>query len=196
MARPLRDRRKAARSWVLLLPAALLVAALGYWSPDTDILDRRSTGEDGEQTIDFYMTNSHTTQLNDEGLLHYEFTAERVDHVQETDISLMTSPDLHLHRGTEFPWHIHGLRGEAGPDGNEIQLFEQVRVERTDARGRPFTLATEHLTYLPDTDHAFTGLPVQIDSAQGVTTASGMDAYLKQGTVHLRSTVRGRYETE
>ncbi|TDQ36293.1 LPS export ABC transporter periplasmic protein LptC [Thiopseudomonas denitrificans] len=184
------------RNWLILLPAAALVAALGYWNIDSDSPAKAAGSGSDSVTIDFYMTNSHTTQLNDEGLLHYEFTAERVDHVQETDISLMTAPDLHLHRGTEYPWHIRGVRGEAGPDGNEIQLFEQVRVERTDARGRPFILATEHLTYLPDTDHAFTGLPVQIDSAQGVTTASGMDAYLKQGTVHLRSTVRGRYENE
>ena len=184
------------RNWLILLPAAALVAALGYWNLDSDSV-KRLPGSAGEQTtIDFYMTGSHTVQLNDEGLLHYEFVAERIDHVQETDISLMTRPDLLLHRGTEYPWHISGLRGEAGPDGNEIQLFDQVRVERTDARGRPFLLTTEHLTYLPDTDHAFTGLPVRIDSAQGVTTAKGMNAYLKQGTVQLLSTVRGRYESE
>lgn len=187
---------KPVRNWLILLPAAALVAALGYWNLDSDSAARTTLGGSGPVTIDFYMTNSHTTQLNDAGQLHYEFSASRVDHIQETDISLMTLPDLHLHRGTEHPWLISGLRGEAGPDGNEIQLFEQVRVNRTDARGRPFLLATEHLTYLPDTDHAFTDLPVQIDSAQGVTTANGMDAYLKQGTVHLRSTVRGRYETE
>ena len=184
------------RNWLILLPVAVMVAALGYWNLDSDSPKRAAGADADATTIDFYMTNSHTTQLNDEGQLHYEFTAEQVDHIQETDISLMTRPDLHLHRGTDYPWLISGLRGEAGPDGDEIQLFEQVRVDRTDARGRPFILTTEHLTYLPDTDHAFTGLPVQIDSAQGVTTATGMDAYLKQGTVHLRSTVRGRYETD
>lgn len=183
------------RSWLILLPAAVLAAALGYWNIGTDS-PKRGIADSDDTTIDFYMTNSHTVQLNSEGLLHYEFAAERVDHVQETDVSLMTRPDLLLHRGSELPWHIRGLRGEAGPDGNEIQLFDDVRVERTDARGRPFLLTTQHLTYLPDTDHAFTDLAVRIDSAQGVTTAKGMKAQLKQGTMQLLSTVRGKYETE
>lgn len=184
------------RHWIILLPAAVLVAALGYWNIATDSPKFLGTDTTGQHTIDFYMTNSHTTQLNDEGQLHYEFDAVRVDHVQETDTSLMTLPDLHLYRGTEYPWHITGQRGEAGPGGKEIQLFDQVRVQRTDARERPFLLTTEHLVYLPDTDHARSDLPVQIESAQGVTTARGMSAYLKKGTVSLLSTVRGRYETE
>ncbi len=183
------------RNWLILLPAAILVAALGYWNIDSDAPVRPTAG-DGQHTIDFYINNSHTVQLNEEGLLHYEFTADRVDHIQETDTSLFTRPDLQLYRGTEYPWHITGLRGTAGADGKEIQLFEQVRVERTDAQQRPFLLTTEHLTYLPDTDRAFTDLPVQITSAHGVTNATGMNAYLKQGTVSLLSTVRGRYETE
>lgn len=194
MAKPY--RRSVARSWLIMIPAALLVAALGYWNLDAD--DPRKAlpaGSEG-QTIDFYMTRSHTLQLNDEGLVHYEFNAGRIDHVQQTDVSLMTEPDLQLYRGTDYPWHIRGERGESGPDGKEIQLFDNVRVERIDAQERPFLLTTEHLTYLPDTDHAFTQLPVQIDSAQGVTTATGMNAFLKKGTVSLLSTVRGRYETE
>lgn len=183
------------RNWLILLPAAALVAALGYWSLDADS-PKRFTSSSEESTIDFYMTNSRTIQLNEAGQLHYEFDAKRVDHIQETDISLMTAPDLQLYRGTEYPWHITGQRGQASPDGKEIQLFEQVRVERTDARQRPFVLTTEHLTYLTDTDHAFTDQPVQINSAQGVTTARGMNAYLKKGTVSLLSIVRGRYESE
>ena len=194
MARSSRDRKKIARSRLILLPAAALVAALGYWNLGSDAPDKSLANSHSGHTIDFYMTHSHTTQFNEEGQLHYEFTAARVDHIQQTDTSLMTLPDLLLHRGSEQPWHITSQRGEAGPDGKVIELFDQVNVQRTDARGRPFLLATEHLTYLPDTDHAHTDLPVQIDSAQGVTTARGMEAYLKKGTVSLLSTVRGRYE--
>lgn len=183
------------RNWLILLAVAALVAAFGYWNIDTDNPKRFSSNSD-QATVDFYMTNSHTIQLNHDGQLHYEFEAARVDHIQETDISLMTVPNLQLFRGTEYPWHITGQRGQASPDGKEIQLFDQVRIERTDARERPFLLTTSHLTYLTDTDHAFTDQPVQIDSAHGKTTAKGMNAYLKKGIVSLLSTVRGRYETE
>lgn len=189
-------RRSSGRHWPVLLPFALLLAALGYWNIASDPTAKGKPLAEDEQIIDFYMLNSHTTQLNEEGQLHYSFRASRVDHLQQSDISLMQNPNLELWRGTEYPWHITGLRGEASPGGKEIQLYEQVKVERHDEQQRPFLLTTTHLTYLTDTDHAYTAEPVQIDSAQGVTTATGMNAYLKQGTISLLSTVRGRYETD
>lgn len=196
MARRLRDRRKAARGWQLLIPLALLAAALGYWSPDNASLNKRSLGTSDEQTIDFYMTNSKIVQFNEQGQLHYSFNAERLDHVQQTDVSLMQKPDLELWRGNEYPWHITSERGESSPNGELIDLYDNVRVERHDAKQRPFLLTTSELSYQTETDFAHTDKDVQIDSAQGITTATGMNAHLKQGTVKLLSTVRGRYETD
>lgn len=195
MARLKRDRRKAARSWLFLLPIALLAAGLGYWSPGNDSLGKRPASP-GEQTIDFYMTNSKIVQFNEQGQLHYSFNAERLDHVQQTDVSLMHKPDLELWRGSEYPWHITSERGQASPGGEQIDLYDKVRIERHDAKQRPFVLTTSELSYQTETDFARTDKPIQIDSAQGVTTATGMNAYLKQGTVKLLSTVRGRYETD
>lgn len=188
--------RKLTRHWLILTPFAVLLAALGYWNIIDDTPKSERADTEAQPTIDFYIHNSHTLQFNQAGELHYEFTAKQVDHLQETDISLLQLPDLKLFRGTEFPWLINSLRGEIGPDGKEIKLFDNVRVERHDEQARPFLLTTSELTYLPDTDHAHTTAPVQIDSAHGITTATGMHAFLKQGTVQLLSTVRGRYETQ
>ncbi len=189
-------RRAPGRHWPILIPFALLLAALGYWNIASDPTARPAAATSDDQIIDFYITNSHTTQFNAEGQLHYSFRAARIDHLQQSDVSLMQSPNLELWRGTEYPWHITSLRGESSPGGKEIRLYEQVSIERHDEKQRPFLLTTSQLTYLTDTDHAHTAEPVQINSAQGVTTATGMNAYLKQGTVSLLSTVRGRYETD
>src|SRR5690606_3438744 len=70
----------------------------------------------------------------------------------------------------------------------------QVRVERTDAKGRPTILTTSRMTVWPEKDYAETKQAVRIDAANGVTTATGMKAYPNDGRMHLLSNVRGKHE--
>lgn len=181
---------------LIILPVAVLVAAIGYLNLDSDSASPDVTTAESQHNIDFYSNNSHTIQFNSEGKIHYQFSADLVEHVQQTDISLLTKPRLKLERGSEQPWYISGLRGEVSPGGEEVDLYEEVRVERIDAKQRPFLLQTTHLTYVFADDFAHTKQAVRIDSAQGVTNATGMRAYLPEERVELLTRVRGKYETQ
>lgn len=182
--------------WFIIIPVAVLIAVTGYLSIGDDTSDSAPSLLDAQRTIDFFSSNSHTTQFTEEGLLHYTLVADYAEHIQQTDITLLQQPDLHLYRGTDYPWLISGQRGEVSPGGEQVQLFTDVVVERHDEQQRPFLLTTTELTYIFNTDHAHTQADVQIDSEQGVTTATGMHAYLQQGLVQLLSNVRGRYEAQ
>ena len=46
----------------------------------------------------------------------------------------------------------------------------------------------------PQQQYAQTQQPVRIDGAGGVSTGTGMKAYLKESRIHLLSNVRGQYE--
>jgi lipopolysaccharide export system protein LptC len=46
----------------------------------------------------------------------------------------------------------------------------------------------------PQQQYAQTEQPVRIDGAGGVSTGTGMKAYLKESRIHLLSNVRGQYE--
>lgn len=92
------------------------------------------------------------------------------------------------------PWHVQSTRGEAKGDGSEVELIDNVRIARTDARGRPTLLTTSRLTVFPDKEYAETRQAVRIDAANGVTTAQGMKAYLQDSRMHLLSNVRGQHE--
>ena len=76
----------------------------------------------------------------------------------------------------------------------EVELIDQVRVERTDTKGRPTIITTSRLTVFPEKDYAQTRQPVRIEAANGVTTATGMNAYLNEGRMLLLSNVRGQHE--
>ena len=44
-----------------------------------------------ESPIDFYVTNSRTVQYQPDGKRNYELTAEKVEHIKASDVSLLIS---------------------------------------------------------------------------------------------------------
>ncbi|MEX6502387.1 LPS export ABC transporter periplasmic protein LptC [Pseudomonas zhanjiangensis] len=174
--------------------AALLLAAIGYWNISPESFSERPTQTDAQNAIDFYVVDARTVQYQADGKLHYELKTAKVEHIKASDMTLLTLPDLRLYRGSEHPWHVTSARGEVAPAGQEVELIDQVRVERTDAKGRPTILTTSRLTVFPDKEYAQTQQAVRIDAANGVTTAQGMKAYLNDGRMLLLSNVRGQHE--
>lgn len=179
----------------ILLLIALLLVAIGYWNIRPESFMQQAPGAQSEASpIDFYVINSRTVQYQPDGKRNYELSAEKVEHIKASDVSLLTRPDLHSYRGAELPWHVTSERGEVGPQGEEVELIDNVRVERNDAKGRPTIVTTSRMTVLPEKDYAETRQPVRIVAANGVTTATGMKAYLNEGRMLLLSNVRGQHE--
>ncbi|WAE62929.1 LPS export ABC transporter periplasmic protein LptC [Stutzerimonas sp. R40042] len=186
--------RKMRFAALLTLIAALLVA-VGYWNirPES-FMQEPSVASGATPDVDFYVINSRTVQYQPDGKRNYELTADKLEHIKASDISLLTKPDLLSYRGTELPWHVRSERGEVSAEGDEVLLIDQVKVERTDAKGRPTILTTSRLTVWPEKDYAETKQAVRIEAANGVTTATGMKAYMDDGRMLLLSNVRGQHE--
>ena len=178
----------------LFAGVALLVAALGYWNLSPESFNQQPNAAGTDTAIDFYANNTYTVQYQADGKLHYELTADKVEHLRASDITLMTRPNMNLFRGTELPWKIRSERGEVSPGGTEVELIDSVRVDRIDGKGRPTILTTSRLTIFPEKEYAQTQQAVRIDAANGVTTAQGMKAYLNDGRMLLLSNVRGLHE--
>jgi lipopolysaccharide export system protein LptC len=177
-----------------LTPIAALLIALGYWNIRPESFMERTPVASSDNAIDFYVENGKSTQFQPDGKLHYEMTAKRLEHIKATDVTMLTNPDLLLHRGTAYPWHVQSERGEVAPEGKQVELIDKVRVARTDAKGRPTILTTSRLTVFPDEEYAQTQQAVRIEAANGVTTAQGMKAYLNDSRMLLQSNVRGQHE--
>ncbi len=179
---------------LFFLPIAVLVAGLGYWNINNPTENYPSALSVTDNSIDFFAQGTRTLQFTENGRLHYELNSPRIEHTLSDDITVLLQPDLLLFRGTELPWHISSERSEVSPEGKEVQLIKQVRIERTDEQGRPTILTTEQLTYIPATDYAHTPLAVTIKAANAVTTGVGMQTYLNESKMHLLSNVRGHYD--
>ena len=183
------------RTWFPLLLIALGLAALGYWNirPESFLQTPASTTPD-EKTIDFYAETVHAVQFREDGKRDYDMHSDHLEHVQSTDVTFLTNPRMELYRGADIPWNIRSDRGEVSPKGEQVELIDSVRVERTDTQGRPSILTTSRLTVFPDREYAQTEQAVRIDAANGVTTGRGMKAYLNEGRMILQSNVRGQHE--
>lgn len=185
---------KKIRNIALLSVIAALLAAVGYWniSPES-FLDRPAASVD-ESAIDYYAINAHSVQFLPDGKLQYEMTADKVEHMKVSEITLLTKPDLQMYRGTEFPWHVQSERGEVNPDGSEVELIDSVRVARTDQKNRATIVTSSRMTVFPQKQFAQTQQAVRIEAGGGVSTGVGMKANLKDSRINLLSNVRGQYE--
>lgn len=186
---------KKVRNIALFSIIAVLLAAIGYWnvSPES-FLDDTPVAQVDESAIDYYAINARSVQFLPDGKMQYEMTADKVEHVKASEVTLLSKPDLQMYRGTEFPWHVQSERAEVNPDGTEVELIDAVRVARTDEKNRNTLITTTRMTVFPQKQYAQTEQAVRIDGAGGTTTGKGMKAYLKDGRMDLLSNVRGQYE--
>ncbi|MCY1260252.1 Lipopolysaccharide export system protein LptC [compost metagenome] len=186
---------KTLRQKLLLILIAVLLIALGYyWNVRLDLFSEGQPRPQPSEAIDYYAMNAHSIQYRADGSLEYEMTAEKLEHQKATDITDVTTPDLYIYRDEPQPWHVQSVRAEVAPGGKQVELIDDVRVARTDAKGRSLLLTTTRLTVFPDDDLAQTEQPVRIEEPSGVTTAKGMKAYLKDSRMLLLSNVRGQHE--
>lgn len=184
---------------VLRLPLllGLLLTVTALWFNQLPSTERPAAAQNPlpRKDVDFYIVKAQTVQYNLDGSRHYILNAEHVQHLEKSDQTLLERPELRLYRdGQQTPWHIHSAKGEVQPGGEEIELIEQVRAERTNAKGEMLRLSTQRMTLQPKRRYAHTQQDVKIEVAGNVTTATGMKAYMDDGKVHLLSNVRGQHE--
>ncbi|WP_248732013.1 LPS export ABC transporter periplasmic protein LptC [Pseudomonas sp. MWU13-2517] len=185
---------KKIRNFLLFGVIAAIFLAVGYWNISPERFLDKPVVQVDEGVIDYYATKAYSVQFLPDGKVQYEMTADKVEHLKASEVTLLTNPDMNLYRGTEFPWHVTSLRGEVNPDGTQVELIDSVRVARTDEQKRDTIITSSRMTVFPQQQYAQTEQDVRIDGAGGVSTGKGMKAYLKESRIHLLSNVRGQYE--
>src|SRR5690606_35836457 len=112
------------RNYMFGLLAVALIGALGYWNVRPESFMERRAAAEADDAIDFYVVGATALQYQEDGKLHYELTADRLEHIKASDITLLDKPDLLLYRGTQYPWHVRSDKGEVAPEGKEVELID------------------------------------------------------------------------
>ncbi len=177
---------------VILSVLALLTAWINHMvQPPQAKLDGSSRHDP-----DYIISNFVTSQTDVNGILRYKLAAAEMRHFPDDDTT-----DLQRPRYTQFtvgkPYtQVEALRGYVASDGEQVQLFNNVKITRQAFAGKgEMTVETEYLNILPNQDLVRTDSPVVIKQApKTVIYATGMVYEKNIRTVTLLHRVRAHYE--
>ncbi|WHU41322.1 LPS export ABC transporter periplasmic protein LptC, partial [Pseudomonas fulva] len=83
---------KKARNIVLLGAIAALLVAVGYWNVSPESFLEKPVAQVDESAIDYYAINAHSVQFLPDGRLQYEMTADKVEHLKASEVTMLTTP--------------------------------------------------------------------------------------------------------
>jgi lipopolysaccharide export system protein LptC len=177
---------------LLSLCASLLV--LLYWGFSEPEKIYRSQAPALLSEVDAYMLDAEILEFNAEGRLQQQLVAERIEHLPDTDQTLLTIPSMKILRPGNPAVHIQAMRGTVDSRRNLITLQQEVVVKQNGSSH--YRLETSTLSLWPEKEYAETQSPVVISNASGIIKATGLKAYLADGRIKLLSNVRGTYVTQ
>jgi lipopolysaccharide export system protein LptC len=180
------------RIWILLL---LLFAASTGWlvrQLDTSSVDKNRALV---KSPDYYIEDFHMTTMDQQGQPERRLEAEYMEHYPNTDIKTLQSAYLVMYQPTSPAWHVRASRARVSGDHQVIDLFGEVQIWREGTSGsRELEIETEDLTVYTKAHYGETLKPVVIRTPHSESHGTGMQAYLDEGRLILKSQVRTRYE--
>lgn len=172
------------------------MALFTFWISQT--VDEQGPRIDGSDRHDpdYIMDDFVTTQTDEMGNLRYVLAAAKMTHFPDDDTTELAQPKFTQY-STDKPYtKIKGQRANVSPDGEEIEILDDVVVIR-EAFGEKgeMQVLTDKLTVFPNQDLAKTDRPVLIKQApKTVIRATGMVYDKKKKTMQLFKRVNAHYE--
>ena len=177
---------------LLILLVIVLALSVGYWNIRPSSFTPRTTIPSAQP--DFFMDNPRISQLDEQGQPVYQLISDRAEHQAGQDETHLEQPRvLYYREGEQQPWHLQARYGEVTSRGEQVALHQDVVIEQQLDGQSIRRLSTSALSIFPRRHYAETDQSVKIE-ANGITTATGMKAYLIDGRIELLSTVRGEHE--
>ncbi len=181
----------------ILLPIALMLflALLTFWINQTVQEQGLSLSRLNRHDPDYMLYNFVSTRTDATGMTKYVLAAAAMRHFPDNDYTELQRPRF-TQLGQDRPYtQIYGQHGKVSANGKLVEFTKQVKVIRQGTLAKPeMQLQTEHLTLEPDTDLAYTDLPVTIRQQPAtVITGTGMRFDNKAGTMQLFNRVHVHY---
>lgn len=182
----------------MLFPLTILavLALLTLWIEHSVKAPAKVMDGSNRHDPDYYLENFHTSKTDAQGNLHYQLAAVEMKHYPDDESTYLSRPRFTQYGEGKPYTQIEGQKGIVSKDGNEVELFESVKVHRPAFKGRgEMWMFTEYLKITPDKDLVTTDQPVTITQApKTVIYGTGMIYNKKLSTVTLLKKVHVHYE--
>jgi len=173
--------------------AVLTAGAIGSWY----LARPAKPGETAAVPYDtvhrgYYLKSARILGTGEDGSLLYEIEADRAEQqadkrVDFTDVRIRYSPESNI------PWTVNADTATLRENSPRIVLRGHVRAtSRGDSDDDETEIRTQYLELDPEQFMAETDQRVQIRVGPRSLTATGMLASLKDGSIELKSNIRGK----
>jgi len=136
------------RLLLLLLFLGLGAIAIGWVFESNIRIPQEKTSLLIPDDIDFFLTNMKYRELDDRGLLKYEFQSPRLEHYPLNDISSIEQPSMQIHG--DDPWLVDSLNGEIQHRIDLLHLTRQVVMQKQGPS--PMQVYGESIRFEPNRD--------------------------------------------
>lgn len=166
-------------------------AALSIWLERITRVEEPVTIQAMHNDPDFIAEQTRIVSFDADGELRYELHAAQLSHFPLTDMTHLLEPRLLMRNDEDRETHVRAHRAEVSPGGEQIELYDDVRVDRPAVDTEPaLSLVSAALTIWPDAHRARSDLPVILRRDASQATALAMRADNLFGEFELIGDVR------
>lgn len=181
-----------------LFPLAILLtlSALTFWLVHAVELPEERRDGKNRHDPDYIIEQARLRKLDRTGRLHYTLNADEIRHFPDDDTSELSKPVIVFLHTKNPPVTISSERAHVGTNGEQVDLYENVRLLREASPTKAAMLITmPDLTVLPDDDKAFTKSPVRMTQGKSWLTGIGLQVDNTTQTYILESQAVCQFES-
>lgn len=180
--------------WVGIVLVLGAVAVATFWLLRQTELQGVQLTQPKTHTPDYYFLDATVTSLNIKGKPQSELISPRIIHHPDDDSVEAFQPRMRYFVQGGLPWYAQADHGTEPSGGHLVYLDGHVHITHPDQDGGPpLVIDTEHMAVDLDTEVATTDDPVTMTKGSSRTDGIGMDGYMQDNRMVLRTNVKGLY---
>lgn len=170
------------------LTILLVLTGLTFWLRYASEMPESRRDGKHRHDPDYIVNDATLRKLDQTGRLQYTLKAEEIRHYPDDDSTDLINPNLIYLHVKKPPVTLTADRGQVSKDGEQVDLYGNVRINRAkSAKEDALTATTSELTVLPDDEKAFTRSAVLITRGKSWLKGVGLQVDNRTQTYIIES---------
>ncbi len=182
------------KNGIILLISAIVIALFltvlnTFWLSYNGLITHKKI-----KKIDYYLSDFTLLSTQADGEMRYHLKALHLIHQQSTGSSEIFKPIFKAQDVDNTQLVIEAEKARQKTKNGNIELIGNVKViKNSNEKSSGFQLATENLTYNPDTQTLQTKAAILLESSSGFIRGIGLISHLDQQEIRILSNVHAEF---